>query len=173
MHQPLNLTGGGSGTLLVRCQMRTLLHACPSVVVLEVEQVLRVPSQRSHSGMEVRALEVGHSLKALLPYGVLLILNHEKRDRQCCSSGEAVLAQGGESNVRHHLDAGVGLTTDDGPRPWLCGVKGCRHADLAPVQAVGYGQSATVDRSIPVVAKMDECVVWHSRKPWAVLARRT
>jgi hypothetical protein len=31
--------------------------------------------------MEVRALEVRHNLKALLPYGVLLILNREKRDR--------------------------------------------------------------------------------------------
>jgi hypothetical protein len=30
----------------------------------------------------VRALEVGHGLKALLPYGVLLILNWEKRDRR-------------------------------------------------------------------------------------------
>jgi hypothetical protein len=41
--------------------------------------------------MEVRDLEVGHGLKALLPYGVFLILNWEKRDRQCCCSSEAVL----------------------------------------------------------------------------------
>jgi hypothetical protein len=71
--------------------------------------------------MEVRALEVGHGLKTLLPYGVLLIPNWEKRDRQCCSSGEAVLAQEGESDVRHQLNAGVGLAVNDGPRPWLCG----------------------------------------------------
>jgi hypothetical protein len=45
MPQPLNLTGGGSGTLLVRRQTRTLLHACPSSVVLKVEQVLHVPDQ--------------------------------------------------------------------------------------------------------------------------------
>jgi hypothetical protein len=57
----------------------------------------------------MRALEVGHGLKTLLPYGVLLILNQEKRDRQCCSSGEVVLAQRGESDVRHQLNAGVGL----------------------------------------------------------------
>jgi hypothetical protein len=38
--------------------------------------------------VEVKALDVGHGLKVLLPYGVLLILNWEKRDRQCCSSGE-------------------------------------------------------------------------------------
>jgi hypothetical protein len=42
--------------------------------------------------VEVRALEVGHDLKALLPYGVLLILNREKRDRQCRYSCEAILA---------------------------------------------------------------------------------
>jgi hypothetical protein len=45
MPQPLNLTGGGGGTLLVRRQTRTLLHTCPGGVVLEVEQVLCVPSQ--------------------------------------------------------------------------------------------------------------------------------
>jgi hypothetical protein len=65
--------------------------------------------------VEVRALEVGHSLKALLPYGVLLILNREKHDRRCYSSSEAVLAHGGESDVRHHLNAGVRITADDGP----------------------------------------------------------
>jgi hypothetical protein len=37
MPQPLNLVGGSGGTLLVRRQMRTLLHACPGGVVLKVE----------------------------------------------------------------------------------------------------------------------------------------
>jgi hypothetical protein len=109
--------------------------------------------------VEVRALEVEHSLKMLLPYGVLLILNRKKRDRQCCSSGEAVLAQGYESHVRHQLNAGVGLTADDGPQPWLCGVEGYRHADLALVNAMGHGQSAMVDQGVPVIVKTDECVV--------------
>jgi hypothetical protein len=145
MPQPLNLTGGGSGTLLVRRQTCTLLHACPGGVVLKVEHVLHVPGQRSHPGMEVRAIEVGHGLKTLLPYGVLLILNQEKRDRQCCSSGEVVLAQRGESHVRHQLNAGVGLTTDDGPRPRLHGVEGYHHTDLMLVHAVGRGQSVMVD----------------------------
>jgi hypothetical protein len=90
MPQPLSLAGGGSGTLLVLHHTRTLLHACPGGVVLKVEQVLCVPSQRSHPGVEVRALEVGHGLKTLLPHGVLLIQNWEKRDRQCCCSGKAV-----------------------------------------------------------------------------------
>jgi hypothetical protein len=142
MPQPLNLVGGGSGTLLVRHQMRTLLPGCFGCVVLEVT-----------------ALEVGHGLKTLLPYRFLLIPNQEKRDRQCCSSSEAVLAQGGESQVRHQLNAGVRLDADDGPRPWLCGVEGYCHADLTLVHAMGRGQSATVDRSVPVVAKTDECVV--------------
>jgi hypothetical protein len=109
--------------------------------------------------MEVTALEVGHGLKTVLPYGVFLILNRKKRDRQCCSSGEVVLAQGGESDVRHQLNTGVRLTADDGPQPRLRGVEGYRHTDLALVHAMGHGQSATVDWSIPVVAKTDECVV--------------
>jgi hypothetical protein len=115
MPQPLNLMSGGSGTLLIRYQTRTLLYAYPGGVVLEVEQVLHVPSQRSHPDMEVRALVVGHGLKALLPYGVPLIPNQETHDRQCCSSGEAILAQGGESDVRHHLNASVGLAANDEP----------------------------------------------------------
>jgi hypothetical protein len=109
--------------------------------------------------VEVRALEVGHDLKTLLQYGVYLIPNREKRDRQCCSSGEVVLAQGGESDVHYQLNAGVGLAADGGPRQRLHGVKGYHHADLALVHAVRRGQSATVDRSIPIVAKTDECVL--------------
>jgi hypothetical protein len=77
MPQPLNLSCGSGGTLLVRRQMRTLLPGCPCGVVLEDEQVLLVLGQRSHPGVEVRALEVRHGLKTLLPYGVLLILNQE------------------------------------------------------------------------------------------------
>jgi hypothetical protein len=136
-----------------------LLPGCPGGVVLEVEQVLCVFGQRSHPDVEVRALEVGHDLKVLLPYGVLLIPNQEKHDRHCCSSSEVVLAQGGESDVRHQLNAGVGLTADDGPRPRLHGVEGYRHADLALVHAMGRGQSTMVDRSVPIMAKTDECVV--------------
>jgi hypothetical protein len=109
--------------------------------------------------MEVRALEVGHGLKTLLPYGVLLIPNWEKRNRQCCSSSEEVLTQGGESQVRYQLNAVVELAADDGPQPQLRGVKGYRHADRTLVHGMGRGQSATVDRSVPVVAKTDECVV--------------
>jgi hypothetical protein len=170
MPQPLNLTDGGSGTLFVRHQTHTLLHACPGGVVLKVEQVLCVPSQRSHPGVEVRALKVGHGRKTLLPYGVLLISDPEKHDRQCGSNGEAVLAQRGESDVRHHLNAGVGLAADDRPQPWLHRVKVYHHTNLAHVQVVVPGQSAMVDWSIPVVAQTDECIVYHSREPQAMLA---
>jgi hypothetical protein len=45
MPQPLNLMGGSSGTLLVRHQIRTLLHACLGGVMLKVEQVLCVSGQ--------------------------------------------------------------------------------------------------------------------------------
>jgi hypothetical protein len=45
MSQPLNLSCGGGGTLLVRHQTRTLLPGYPCGVVLEVEQVLRVLGQ--------------------------------------------------------------------------------------------------------------------------------
>jgi hypothetical protein len=75
MPRPLELKRSSGGVLLKCCQMHTLFHDGPSGAVLEVEQVLYVPSQRSHPGMEVRALEVEHGLKALLPYMVLLILN--------------------------------------------------------------------------------------------------
>jgi hypothetical protein len=71
---------GGGGTLLICRQTCTLLYAFPGGVVLEVEQVLLIPGQRSHPSMEMRALKVGHGLEALLPYGVLLIPNWEKCD---------------------------------------------------------------------------------------------
>jgi hypothetical protein len=159
MPQPLNLSCGGGGTLLIRRQTRTLLPGCPGGVVLEVEQVLCILGQRSHPVMKVRVIEVGHGLKMLLPYRVLLILNWEKRDRQCCSSDKAVLAQGSESHVRHQLNVGVGLAVDDGPRPWLHGVEGYHRVDLALVPAMGRGQSTTVDRSVPIIAKTNGCVV--------------
>jgi hypothetical protein len=91
MPQPLNLAGGGSGTLHVCHQMRTLLPGRPGGVVPKVEQVLHIPGRRSHPDVEVRALEVRHSIKALQTYGVLLILNRKKHDRRCCCSSEAVL----------------------------------------------------------------------------------
>jgi hypothetical protein len=45
MPQPLNLSCGGGGTLLVCRQTHTLLPGYPCGVVLEVEQVLHVLGQ--------------------------------------------------------------------------------------------------------------------------------
>jgi hypothetical protein len=159
MPQPPNLSSGGGGALLVRRQMRMLLLGCPHGVVLEVEQVLCILGQRSHPGVEMRALEVGHSLTTLLPYGVLLIPNQEKRDRQCCCSSEAVLTQGGEGDVHHRLNSGVGIIADDRPQPWLRVVEGYHHANLTPVRVVNPEQSAIVDQSILIVPKTNECIV--------------
>jgi hypothetical protein len=86
--------------------------------------------------VEVRALRVRHSRKTLLPYGVLLIPDRKMCDRQCDGSSEAILAQRGENDVRHHFNAGVGLTADDGPRPCLHRVDGYCHANLTPIQVV-------------------------------------
>jgi hypothetical protein len=63
----------------------------------------------------VRTLKVRHGLKVLLPHGVLLIPNQEKRHRHGCYSGETILTQGGESDMGNHRDDGVELTADDGP----------------------------------------------------------
>jgi hypothetical protein len=49
---------------------------------------------------------------------------------------EAALAQGGEGDVHHPLNANVGLAVDDGPRPRLLGVEGYHHADFTPIQVV-------------------------------------
>jgi hypothetical protein len=64
--------------------------------------------------------------------------------------GEAVLAQGGEGDVRRHLDAGVGLVADDEPQPRLREVKWYHHANLTPVQAMDLRESTAVDRCVPV-----------------------
>jgi hypothetical protein len=51
------------------------------------------------------------------------------------------------------------MCANDEPRPWLRGVEGYHHIDHALVHVVGRGQSTTVDRNVPVVAKTDECVI--------------
>jgi hypothetical protein len=75
--------------------------------------------------------------------------------------------------VFHHLNTGVGLGADDRPRPWLHRVEGYHHTNLTPVQVVDPAQSATVDRSVPIIAKTDECIVYHSWEPRAMLASGT
>jgi hypothetical protein len=110
--------------LIICSQMHMLLHDGSGRVMLQVEQVLGVLDHCSHVGIQVRALEVGHGLKALLPHGIFLIPNWEKRDRHHCGSGKATLTQRGECDVCHLLDGGVGLAADDGSHPRLHQVEG-------------------------------------------------
>jgi hypothetical protein len=49
--------------------------------VLQVERGLCILGHHSHAYVEVRALRVGHGLKALLPHRVSLIAKREERDR--------------------------------------------------------------------------------------------
>jgi hypothetical protein len=67
--QLLKLRRNGGGVLIVCGQTHTLLHDSPSGVMLQVEQVLCILGHRSHADAKVRALEVRHGLKALLPHG--------------------------------------------------------------------------------------------------------
>jgi hypothetical protein len=110
-----------------------LLDDGPGEVVQQVERVLRVLGHHSHTGVEVRVLEVGHSLKALLSYGVPLIMNREESEWHLHGSSEAALAQGGEGDMCHQLDGVVELSIDDGSHPWLHWVEGYHHAGLTPV----------------------------------------
>jgi hypothetical protein len=71
------------------------------------------------------------------------------------------------------LDGIIQLDVDDSCHPWLCWVEGYRHADLTPILAMGHKHASAVDRNIPVVAKLAECVVQHSRDPRAMLAHGT
>jgi hypothetical protein len=84
MPQPLDV-------LPVCGQPQMLLDDGLSSAVLQVQQVLHVPGHLSHTGVEVRALRVGHGHKALLPHGVLLIMNQEERGRHLSGGGEAAL----------------------------------------------------------------------------------
>jgi hypothetical protein len=147
-------------------QPQTLLDDGPGSVVLQVEQVQHVLSHLSHTSVEVGALRVRHGHNVLLPRGVLLITNRKEHGRYL---GEAALTQGGEGDECHLLDSAVELTAYDGPHPWDHWVERYHQADLPHNQAMGPGQTAAVERVVPIVAKMMECVIQHSWKPRAVL----
>jgi hypothetical protein len=116
--------------------MHTLLHDGPGGVVLQVGQVLCVFGQRNQTSAEVRALEVGHNLKALLPHMVLLITIREKWARHHRGSGDAALTQGGECDMCHLLDGSVGLAANKGSHPRHHRVEGYHHVDFTHVQAM-------------------------------------
>jgi hypothetical protein len=73
-----------------------LLDDGPGDASLQVKHVMHVLGQRSHAGLKVRALGVGHSLKTLLPRGILLVMNRKERDSHRGGVGEVALTQGGE-----------------------------------------------------------------------------
>jgi hypothetical protein len=50
------------------------------------------------------------------------------------------------------------------------GVKGYHHTNLLSVQVVNPVQPRMVYQSVPVVTKVDECVLQHSREPRAIQA---
>jgi hypothetical protein len=107
-----------SGVLvLVHNLMHTVLDDGPTGVVLQVEQVPHVLGHHSHTGVEMRTLNIRHSLKALLPHKVLLITDREERDRHLGGGGEAALTQGGDGDVCHLLDGIIKLAADDGSHP--------------------------------------------------------
>jgi hypothetical protein len=83
--------------------------------------------------MEVGALGVRHDHKALLPLGVLLIVNREEHSRYLGGGGKAALTQGGEGDECRLLDDAVKLAVNDGPHPWVCGVERYHQADVPHV----------------------------------------
>jgi hypothetical protein len=66
--------------LLKRARVQMLLHDGPVSACLQVKHVLHVPGQHSHATVEVRALGVGHGLKALLPHRILLVTDKKECD---------------------------------------------------------------------------------------------
>jgi hypothetical protein len=132
--------------------------------------VLRVLGQHSHAGVEVRALGVGHGLKTLLPHKILLVTNQKERDWHHGGVSEAALTQGGECDLCRLLDGLIQLNPDDGCHLWLHQVGGYHHIDLTLVLAMGHRHATAVDRNVPIVAELAECVVQHLWEPWTMLA---
>jgi hypothetical protein len=157
--------------LLKRARVQMLLYDGPASARLQVKHVLRVPDQCSYASVEVGPLGVGHGLKAMLPHRILLVTDRKEHDWHHGGVGEAGLTQGGECDLCRLLDGLIQLDLDDICHPQLRRVEGYHHVDLALVLAMGHRHAAAVDRSVPVVAELAECVVQHSRKTRAMLAR--
>jgi hypothetical protein len=147
-----------------------LPHDGPASACLQVKHVLRVPSQGSHVSMKVGPLGVGHGLKALLPHRIHLVADRKERDWHRSGVSEAGLTQGDECDLCCLLDDLIQLDPDDSCHPQLHQVEGYHHVDLALVLAMGHRHAAAVNRSVPVVAELAECVVQHSRKTQTMLA---
>jgi hypothetical protein len=156
--------------LLKRAQVQTLSNDGPASAGLQVKHVLHVPGQRSHANVEVRALGVGHDLKTLLPHSILLVMDQKERDWHRGGVGETTLTQGGECNLCRLLDGLIQLDPNDCCHPRLRQVEGYHDVDLALVLVMGHRHATAVDRSVPVVAELVECIVQHSWEPRAMLA---
>jgi hypothetical protein len=154
--------------LLKRARVQTLPNDGPASAGLQVKHVLHVPGQCSHASVEVRVLGVGYGLKALLPHRILLVTDRKESDWHRSGVGEAALTQG--CDLCRLLDGLIQLDPDDGCHPQLRRVEGYHHIDLALVLAMGHRHATAVDRSVPIVAELAECVVQHSRKPRSELA---
>jgi hypothetical protein len=146
-----------------------LLHDGPASTSVQVKHVLCIPSQCSHASVEVGPLGVGHGLKALLPHMILLVADRKERDWYRGGVGEAGLTQGGECDLCRLLDGLIQLDPNDSCHTRLHRV-GYHYVDLTLVLAMGHRHAAMVDRSVPVVAELAECVVQHSWKTRAMLA---
>jgi hypothetical protein len=148
-----------------------LPHDGPTSAGLQVKHVLRIPGQHSHTGVEVRPIGVGHGLKTLLPHMILLITDRKERDWHRGGVGEAALTQGGECDLCRLLDGLIQLDPNDSCHLRLRRVEGYHHVDLALVLAMAHRHTTAVDRSVPVVAELAECIVQHSQEPRVMLAR--
>jgi hypothetical protein len=151
--------------------VQMLSHDGPIGAGLQVKHVMHVPCQCSHASVEVGPLGVGHGLKVLLSHRILLVADRKERDWHRGGVGEAGLTQGGECDLCRLLYGLIQLNPDDSCHPRLHWVEGYHHVDLALVLAMGHRHAATVDRSVPVVAELTECVVQYSRKTRVMLAR--
>jgi hypothetical protein len=70
------------------------------------------------------------------------------------------------------LDGLIQLDPDDSYHPQLHRVEGNHHVDLTLVLTMGHRHAAAVDRSVPVIAELAECVIQHSWKTRVMLAHR-
>jgi hypothetical protein len=141
--------------------------------VLEVEQVPHVLGHLCPTGTETWALEVAHGLEALLPLGILLVVDRNKRGRHVDGGGEAVLTQRSEDHVCHLLDGVVNLSTGDDSRSRHHGVEGYLHPNLTHIQAMGLKGAAMIEGDRLIVVEAEECIPTRSWKPRTVLARGT
>jgi hypothetical protein len=118
----------------------------------------------------VGPLGVRHGLKALLSHRILLVTDRKEHDWHRGGVGDAGLTQGGECDLCRLLDALIQLNPDDSCHPRLRRVEGYHHVDLALVLAMGHRHASAVDKSVPVVAELTECIIQHPREPRAMLA---